>query len=218
MVEAGINQPGEMQQLANMISPDYAVVTLVGESHLEGLGSVEKVADEKSKIFNISGNNSKIMFPESCQAFAPYKEKSLEGRNHIVLRSGEPHHSKISKSEAYFDLRTETETKGSRDATALASRVPIFSINFDPISLGMSNMALALLVASEMGINDKIFSNAYPNTVPRLCEARPCRVEGTSILLIVATPILLMIDSLISSVVQTLKSINSMYWVEWKSW
>ena len=75
MVEAGINQPGEMQQLANMINPDYAVVTLVGESHLEGLGSVEKVADEKSKIFNISGNNSKIMFPESCQALLPTKKK-----------------------------------------------------------------------------------------------------------------------------------------------
>ena len=54
MVEAGINQPGEMQQLANMINPEYSIVTLIGQSHLEGLGTVEKVADEKSKIFNIS--------------------------------------------------------------------------------------------------------------------------------------------------------------------
>ena len=88
VVEAGINQPGEMDQLANMISPDYAVVTLVvGQSHLEGLGSVEKVADEKSKIFNISGNNSKIMFPESCQIFSIQRKKKFRmTENHIVLK------------------------------------------------------------------------------------------------------------------------------------
>ena len=176
VVEAGINQPGEMQQLANMINPDYAVVTLVGESHLEGLGSVEKVADEKSKIFNISGNNSKIMFPESCQAFAPYKEKNLEGRNHIVLRSGEPPHSKISKSEAYFDLRTETETNGGSSTLRLwRHESPFFSINLDPISLGMaSNMALALLVASEMGINDK-------DLFERLPQYRPSTLRGKTL-------------------------------------
>ena len=52
----------EMDQLAKMIKPDYAIVTLVGDSHLERLGSVNKVAEEKAKIFQGSGNLSKIFF------------------------------------------------------------------------------------------------------------------------------------------------------------
>ena len=40
-----------MDQLAKMIKPDYAIVTLVGDSHLEGLGSVN---NSRRKSKNIS--------------------------------------------------------------------------------------------------------------------------------------------------------------------
>ena len=56
VVEAGINQPGEMDMLAKAASPDIAVITTIGEAHLEGLGSMENVASEKFKLVeSISG-------------------------------------------------------------------------------------------------------------------------------------------------------------------
>jgi UDP-N-acetylmuramoyl-tripeptide--D-alanyl-D-alanine ligase len=47
VVEMGTNEPGEIRMLAEIVRPDIGVITTVGESHLEGLGSVEGVLEEK---------------------------------------------------------------------------------------------------------------------------------------------------------------------------
>lgn len=48
--EVGINRPGEMENLAGLLEPDWAVVTCVGPVHLEFLGSVEEVARQKRRL------------------------------------------------------------------------------------------------------------------------------------------------------------------------
>jgi len=50
VVEAGMSVRGEMQKLAEMISPDFSIVTNVCPAHLEGLGSMENIAHEKSEL------------------------------------------------------------------------------------------------------------------------------------------------------------------------
>ncbi len=53
--EVGTNAPGELQPLSHVISPDIAVITSLGREHLEGLGSLEGVANEEASI--VSGLN-----------------------------------------------------------------------------------------------------------------------------------------------------------------
>ena len=48
VIEAGVSAPGEMAPLAEMISPDVAIVTLVAPAHLAGLGGLEGVRREKA--------------------------------------------------------------------------------------------------------------------------------------------------------------------------
>ena len=50
VLELGTNAPGEMRRLAEIARPDVAVVTCVGPSHLEGLRSLEGVAEEKEHL------------------------------------------------------------------------------------------------------------------------------------------------------------------------
>ena len=51
LVEMGSNEPGEISMLSAIARPDIAVVTTVGESHLDRLGSLAGVLDEKLDLF-----------------------------------------------------------------------------------------------------------------------------------------------------------------------
>jgi len=50
IVEMGTNAPGEIAHLTDVAEPDMGLVTNVGESHLEGLGSLDGVAHEKGGL------------------------------------------------------------------------------------------------------------------------------------------------------------------------
>lgn len=50
VVEMGTNAPGEIPRLASIVEPDCAVLTNAGPGHLEGLGDLNGVVQEKSAI------------------------------------------------------------------------------------------------------------------------------------------------------------------------
>jgi UDP-N-acetylmuramoyl-tripeptide--D-alanyl-D-alanine ligase len=47
VVEAGTNTPGEIERLRRIITPDVAVITSIGEEHLEGFGDLAGVLREE---------------------------------------------------------------------------------------------------------------------------------------------------------------------------
>lgn len=50
--EIGMNRPGEIGPLARLVAPDAAVVTRIAPAHLEHLGGVDEVAEEKAHVFD----------------------------------------------------------------------------------------------------------------------------------------------------------------------
>ena len=52
VVEVGTNTPGEIAQLRAISEPDVAVLTSIGEEHLEGLGDLAGVLREEADIFD----------------------------------------------------------------------------------------------------------------------------------------------------------------------
>jgi len=52
VIEVGTNHPGEVATLRALVEPDIAVVTSIGEEHLEGLGDLAGVLREECAIFD----------------------------------------------------------------------------------------------------------------------------------------------------------------------
>ncbi len=57
ILELGINQEGEMEKLIQIASPNVGIITQIAPSHLEGLGTLEKVAKEKGRLFESIGKD-----------------------------------------------------------------------------------------------------------------------------------------------------------------
>ncbi len=57
VVEMGINVPGEMERLAQIGSPTAAIITNIHPAHLEGLGSIERIMEQKGKLWESLGSD-----------------------------------------------------------------------------------------------------------------------------------------------------------------
>jgi UDP-N-acetylmuramoyl-tripeptide--D-alanyl-D-alanine ligase len=51
VIEMGMNHPGEIARLAAVAEPQIGLVTLAAPAHLEGLGTVDAVADAKAELY-----------------------------------------------------------------------------------------------------------------------------------------------------------------------
>lgn len=80
--ELGITKRGEMAMLVDMVKPTIALITAVGHSHMEGLGSLVDVAVEKREIFRL--------FKEHNIGIVNGDQASLAqiGYNHPVIKFG----------------------------------------------------------------------------------------------------------------------------------
>ncbi len=58
VVELGMSMKGEMERIAKCAMPDISIITNVGYSHIENLGTREAIRDEKLKIAEFSKKNA----------------------------------------------------------------------------------------------------------------------------------------------------------------
>lgn len=63
ILEMGMNHAGEIELLSNLAQPDIAVITMIGESHIEYLGSRAGIADAKMEITAGLKETGALIFP-----------------------------------------------------------------------------------------------------------------------------------------------------------
>ncbi len=82
--ELGISEVGEMDSLASILEPDISIITGIGPSHTEGLGSLEGVKREKLKIIRytkrmaIVNGNIRVEGTHSIPILEVSKERILD--------------------------------------------------------------------------------------------------------------------------------------------
>lgn len=70
--ELGMNHPGEIDRLAGLLSPDWAVLTDIGKAHIEFFESLEKIAEEKASLLAHAGN---ALLDETSEWFELFRSR-----------------------------------------------------------------------------------------------------------------------------------------------
>jgi UDP-N-acetylmuramoyl-tripeptide--D-alanyl-D-alanine ligase len=156
VIEAGISVPGEMAPLAEMIEPDHSLVTLVAPAHLEKLGSVEGVAAEKAQLPAANRSGGLAVFPAACWTYEPFRALA----NPLVLQPESEDRPQVGARTLKFNVLHRPEstevTLGGRRRFVLRR-----------VSAGMAqNAALALALASELGVKDAALQTRLENWQP----------------------------------------------------
>ncbi|NMO15505.1 UDP-N-acetylmuramoyl-tripeptide--D-alanyl-D-alanine ligase [Pyxidicoccus fallax] len=61
VIEVGMNRPGEIERLTRVVRPAAGVITVVQPEHLEGLGSLEGVAEAEGEMFRELGPDATVV-------------------------------------------------------------------------------------------------------------------------------------------------------------
>ncbi|MCD6417983.1 UDP-N-acetylmuramoyl-tripeptide--D-alanyl-D-alanine ligase [bacterium] len=115
VVELGINQSGEIERLVEIAIPDVGVITSVAPVHLEGLGSLDKIAEEKFKLATMISPDAPVFVNADSQVLLDVAKKherkvitygidsDAEFRaENISFEDGRPH---FTVGDARFELK-----------------------------------------------------------------------------------------------------------------
>lgn len=155
ILEAGINMPGEMEILADLIDPDLAIVTAVGPAHLEALGDIAGVAREKSRLAQGLRPGGKLVIPVELLQHAPFAALAETVEIEAVSVNGQGFGGLDFGSNVTIRDYTWTESAYSSTMGALGIDQPdlVGSIAFEAGSPGMvSNLALVVHTALHFGV------------------------------------------------------------------
>lgn len=138
VLEMGMSHPGEITIHSNMGQPDVAVITMIGESHIEAFdGSREKLAQEKLAI--LSGLKESGLFIRPVDEELITSQFDHQIRNHTF---GWDDTADVYAENVIGDATSTTFTVDSETIT-----IPV------PGKYNVSNALIAILVGQEFGIS-----------------------------------------------------------------
>jgi UDP-N-acetylmuramoyl-tripeptide--D-alanyl-D-alanine ligase len=152
--EVGTNAPGEIASLAELVAPDIGVITSIGRAHLEKLGSVAGIAEEKADLVRAVGlDGCAIVTGDS-----PELDRALErGVSCRIMRVGVTERTPEPGRVAGF----EANSAGcSFVFDGRAIRIPFNGLH------NAGNAAIACAVARDMGCDPAGVIEGLAGAVP----------------------------------------------------
>lgn len=164
VIEAGINQPGEMVLLGEMINGDMTVLTNIGPAHLELLGSLGGIADEKSKLAEAAKADSPIVLPIDVlqyQAFSRFAGRCLAVRFDDASPS--------CSVRELVDCRIELAKNGTVSTFSLGGHT--YQVQTSSRGI-LQNAALAVVAARALGIEPEQIAERLRSWQPESTRGR----------------------------------------------
>lgn len=142
VAEMGMSAPGEIRQLTEIAPPDVAVISTIGSSHMEKLGSMEAIQRAKDEIL---------------QGLKPNGLAVLNRDNHWVRELGE----RTSRRVVWFGAQTGVDARVESAMVTATHTVMELVIHGRAVKVRLPwlgahqsrNVAAALLVGQELGVS-----------------------------------------------------------------
>ena len=149
VIEMGMNHFGEIAVLTKLAEPTIAVITNAGPAHLEGVGSIEGVAEAKGEIFaglrgeGVAVINADDAFAAYWQVLTRTRERVSFGLNSKAIVSGQftqPNrlNIQIDSAQCAIELRQEG-AHNAANALAAAAVGHALSIPMVTIQRGLES-------------------------------------------------------------------------------
>ena len=112
IIEIGSNSPGEINQLSQIVRPNVGLITNATSSHLEGLGSIGKVAFEKGFILENIEKEGAAILPRDSLFFEEWTKRAkalrvisfgTSRKSDVLLESVKMN---VSKNLMFFKIRS----------------------------------------------------------------------------------------------------------------
>ena len=159
--EIGMNTPGEIAPRSAMVRPHVAMITKIAGAHLEGLGTIEAVADEKSQIFAGLEPGGAAILPAKDYFFERLKVAALRLQPTAeILSFG-------GAASATSSAPVEYATNGLASRIRVDVMGDLVEVSIDAVGEHWAaNVSLALLAATMTGISPKSAAEALSGYAP----------------------------------------------------
>lgn len=121
VLEMGQDHLGDIALLSNLTHPHIAVVTLIGEAHLEFFGSREKIAEGKMQITQGMDGHGILIAPvdKIISSFLPEKQKVIRfgADEDIFVTELEEHKNYLNFKTNFLDNEIKLPVTGKYNAT-----------------------------------------------------------------------------------------------------
>ncbi len=171
LCEVGMNAPGEIAQLAEIVEPDIAVITSIGRAHIENFGSVDAIALEKGSLLRFLRPQGLAVIPSTNPRLAELARKAPN-----VVTFGRDDHA---------DLRITASAHLQSDNLTTRLRVTLnnrFALDLPLLGEhNATNAAAAVAVARRLGLEEEAIAAALASATPPDMRLQHKRIAGVDV-------------------------------------
>lgn len=142
VIEMGISEPGGMDKLTRMVRPDIAVVTMIGQAHIEFLKTREGIRDEKLRITGRMDENGALFLNADDEMLYAMKGKTKVKTFYYGTRKDSDFRAENIRFENGYNTYTYVH-----EATRLDVRLNVLGMH------NVLNSLVAMAVADYMGLD-----------------------------------------------------------------
>lgn len=153
--EVGMSKPGEISALTKLIRPHIAIITNIGEAHIENFKNLKGIADAKGEIINHIENGGTLILNYDDKFYKYLNNKAQTKRIKVISfgmsKKSDVHPISIKKSKMFSKLIIKAKSQ-------------IFHLKIKDINIYNVLSSLALLVELNFDVNKVL--NFYNNHEP----------------------------------------------------